>query len=154
MNVNLEIFTVRPLAKSLGYKRWTLDVSAQETDPEETVSEFVESLIGRLLAEGEVLTHSTSWRYSQPGNIVLTYLSYSEVFQTNDAWSVLAIDEVDAKNGKSLSGDSSQADVLAHGLRHFAFLIKNGVLCSEDGPACDSAVQQLGSLSAEVAGRL
>lgn len=154
MRVELEIFTVRPFGQSLRYARSCLEISDSAADPDEAVTGFVDSLIGRPVSEGEVLTHSTSWRHTQPPAVTVTYICYSEAFRPNDEWHSIRVAEVDARNGKTLSGESEEADVLAHGLRHFAFLIKNGVLCADDGPACESAVETLSPLSAEVAGRL
>jgi hypothetical protein len=153
VRVELEIFAVRPEGEVLRYSRRRLDVTPGELDPDRTVGDYVETLVRRPLQEGAVLTHSTSWRYIEPATVVLTYLCYSQAFETNEDWQSLDVDDVDAKAGRAVSSKSPEADVLAHGLRHFAFLIKNGVLCSDDGPACESAIETLSPLAAEAAGR-
>ena len=72
--------------------------------------------------------HSTSWRYERDGSIVLTYFVYSDrmEFQGN-VGSVLNLEDVSitvSENAKPRPAVLMEEQIVAHGIRHMAYLAK------------------------------
>jgi hypothetical protein len=113
----------------------------------------------QLVDEGRrevALIHSTSWRWERDGRIVLTYVAWVKEGTLGPAARPLprlkAPGPVDPLRPRP--AEIRELDPLAHGLRHFAFLLRtsrDGAMARALGPAAVAALQKL---EPEVAGEL
>jgi hypothetical protein len=122
--VSLELFMASPSDdRTLAYGIRTADLLQDSSDPD---------IVARSLMPpgcGPAILHSTSWRWEKNGTLILTYLAFSEESSCRDAepsrlhWSeLLPPQATDPK--KPRPAEIRQQDVLAHGIRHIAFLVR------------------------------
>jgi hypothetical protein len=123
----LELFAVSlaPDGDSIRYTRRVVGLSqSPPVDPDTAAFELARPT-GRY-----AMLHSTSWRWEPDGTIVLTYLAYFEV----DNFSASTVARLSRKElGPTLETDPNrprpkvirETDVLAHGMRHLSFLVRN-----------------------------
>src|SRR5688572_9698653 len=83
MKTILEIFYVRIIGEKVHYQRKEVNLSKKGVDPDRMIQSFIEDASARRASLGklekkEFIVHSTSWRYEQPGKIMLTYVAYSD----------------------------------------------------------------------------
>src|SRR5512138_2883186 len=81
MKTILEIFYVRVFEKSVRYQRRQTTLNRRGGNPDATIRSLIHEK--HRTDEGDVeekefIVHSTSWRYEQPGKIILTYVAYSD----------------------------------------------------------------------------
>jgi hypothetical protein len=125
--VLLELFAVSlaPDGDSIVYTRRVAGLSqSPPVDPDTAASELA-SPVGR-----RAMLHSTSWRWEPDGTIVLTYLAY---FEPNNfsagTVTLLARKELapvpTTNPNRPRPKVIREADVLAHGMRHLSFLVRN-----------------------------
>jgi len=114
----------------------------------------------RDLATGEteliLLNHSTSWRWETDGRIVLTYLVWASAGSLRAAARPLPSLQPPAPTDplRPRRAQIRESDVLAHGLRHLAFLLavdRDGAVADALGPRAAAA---LAKLAPDVAGEL
>jgi hypothetical protein len=80
--------------------------------------------------EKEFIVHSTSWRYEQPGKIVLTYVAYSDELNFKKGkfhtLSLQHLKTITKRSKKPASKDEMERKIVSHAMRHIAFLIQSG----------------------------
>ena len=123
--VVLELFLASPSNYGmLSYGVRTADLSADSSDPD--------TIAHGLMPDDcrPAILHSTSWRWEKNGTLVLTYLAFSEDANCKNAepsrlaWNgLLPPQTTDPK--KPRPTEIRQQDVLAHGIRHITFLVRN-----------------------------
>ena len=123
--VVLELFAVSPEAdgEAFRYVRRTADIVRDGRDPDTVAHSLMRG------AGDPAILHSTSWRWERDGTIVLTYLAYCEdaafpgLNPARVRWDELgpppATDPLHPRPPAI-----RETDVLAHGLRHFSFLVR------------------------------
>ncbi len=121
--VTLEVFIVTAGKDAIQYVKRTTTLSQRTANPDD---------VARTLTAGiatSAILHSTSWRWEKDGTIVLTYLAYSEDPQYDGVtpvqlrWDQLAPPPAtDPQHPRPTV--IREEDVIAHGLRHFSFLIR------------------------------
>lgn len=121
--VEVELYRVAFVADGLRYRRDAVPLGRGDNAPDQTVRSVTKN------SPSLSLFHSTSWRYEQPSKVVLTYLATTAV----DDPSMNSATEI---RGRDLPGvgptdplhprpkEIHELDVLAHGLRHLAFLVR------------------------------
>lgn len=77
----------------------------------------------------EFVVHSTSWRYTlPPGQVIVTYIAYSDELEfgkRNVKYLTLnELRKIDIPRTKPRSQNGLERLVVAHAMRHMAFLIK------------------------------
>jgi len=133
MDVNLEFLFTKITDSTVSYWKNTIDISGAKTDPDDIVLQILENKLKESpeILKEDYIVHSTSWRYEEGGNIVLTYLIYSDFmdFGSNEIKTVpfsnmrLAVSTSHKRPRPELI---TEEHVISHALRHLAFLIKNG----------------------------
>lgn len=158
--VSVELFAVTVDHAELRYWRGSQRLLRRSGSPEDTVRALLtQHAHGAVSApQAASFLHSTSWRYETPGEIVLTYLAYvppSSAALTGARHFPVANLPTPAPTDPlhPRPPHIAELDVLAHGLRHLAFLIKrepNGSVALAVDPA---GRQVLTQLAPEVAGQ-
>lgn len=73
------------------------------------------------------MIHSTSWRYSSPGRVILTYVAYSDEIEFGqDEAQNLPLEELKIVTISTPRPDSPaelEKQVVSHAMRHIAFLV-------------------------------
>lgn len=95
-----------------------------------------------------VLIHSTSWRWEPDGRIVLTYLAWvRDGALGDDARPLPRLEPPEPTDPlHPRPPEIRELDPLAHGLRHFAFLLRNetdGAVAAALGPRAATALARL-----------
>ena len=131
MKTILEIFYVRIMGNTVRYQRKQANLSRKGGDPNRMIQSLIQEK--RANASGDVekkefVIHSTSWRYMQPDNIMLTYVAYSDElkFEKGKAGSLplKKLKTITKKSQKPRSRVALEKQVVSHAMRHIAFLIK------------------------------
>lgn len=129
MNTILEIFYLRLAGERIRYERKEVNLSRKGSDPDKLIWSLIRQAIRDLPAdEHEFVVHSTSWRYERPGKILLTYIAYSDelIFEKGKtrSLSIHNLPRVTKASKKPDSRDELEKKVVAHAIRHIAFLVK------------------------------
>jgi len=129
MKTILEIFHLRIVKERVRYDRKEVNLSRKGSDPDKLIwSHIRQEPRDSAAEEHEFIVHSTSWRFEQPGKVILTYIAYSDelTFEKDKAKSISlkAVQTVTKKTRKPRSRAEVEKKVVSHALRHIAFLIK------------------------------
>jgi hypothetical protein len=132
MKTILEIFYVRIVGRNVRYQRKTTNLSRRGGDPDAMIRSFIrekrQTESGEV-EEGEFIVHSTSWRYTKPDKIMLTYVAYSDELEFRKRFHNLPLKKLRTITKKSRKPDSRvelERKVVSHAMRHIAFLIQEG----------------------------
>lgn len=150
MDIAVEIFCIRLVAHTIFYLKHARDITFADADPD--------SFVADVLVGMNCVAHSTSWRY-EAGSIILTYLAYS--------------DDLNLKGGcvKNIPFDSrkfhgpfpseksgaqilTEEDVILHGMRHIAFLVRTDTSFAWQKALNPEILEKLKEIPIDVAGRL
>jgi hypothetical protein len=113
------------------YQRKQANLSKKGGDPDSMILSLIQEKnrdSGGEVEEQEFIVHSTSWRYEQPGKVMLTYVAYSDEleFEKGKSQSFLLkkLKTIAKKSEKPRTPVALEKKVVSHALRHIAFLIK------------------------------
>jgi hypothetical protein len=122
--IRLELFLINLGAgETVDYGRRLADLTRDTTDPD--------TVARSLLPAGcdAAILHSTSWRWERDGTLILTYLAFSESQGCRGSepsrlkWSeFFPPQSTDPQRPRP--AEIREEDVLAHGIRHLAFLVR------------------------------
>jgi hypothetical protein len=128
----LEIYFVSRVSDGFHWLRREIDISQEQQDPDSIVTDY----LYYFFADSNVITqkdryilHSTSWRYTEPRSIVLTYIVYADSFNFSHLQpgflSQQELEIAESSNPKVPRPTKRilPEQVLSHGIRHIAFLI-------------------------------
>jgi hypothetical protein len=132
MKTILEIFYLRIMGKNVRYQRKTTNLSRKGGDPDAMIRSLIQEK--RHTESGEVeeqefIVHSTSWRYTKPDKVLLTYVAYSDELEFKKGFHHLPLKKLRTITKKSRKPDSRaelERQVVSHAMRHIAFLIQQG----------------------------
>lgn len=129
MKTILEIFYLRIIGERIRYQRRKVNLSRKGSDPDKLMWSLIRQELRELPAEErEFIIHSTSWRYERPGNILLTYIAYSDelTFEKDKTKNLLLknLGTITGNNRKPCSRMQLEKKVVSHAIRHIAFLVK------------------------------
>jgi hypothetical protein len=130
MKVILEVFYMRILGNQVHYQRRQVDLSKKGTDPDALVQSMIQHQLDTAKdgVREEFVVHSTSWRYTSPGKIVLTYIAYSDMLEFGrgrlKSITLKQLRNINISKGQPRSPAGRERQVVAHGMRHISFLIK------------------------------
>ena len=133
MQTILEIYYLRIIDDRVRYQRKQANLSRKGGEPNVMIQSLI--LEKRDDAEGsgkiekrEFVVHSTSWRYMKPSKVVLTYVAYSDEleFEKGKFQSLLLknLRKLTRKSPRARTLAAEEKQVVAHAMRHIAFLIK------------------------------
>lgn len=130
MRTILEIFYVRIMGDRVRYQRKQANLSKKGGDPDSMILSLIQEKhrdSAGEVEEKEFIIHSTSWRYEQPGKVMLTYVAYSDAleFEKGGSWSfpLKKLKAINKKSQKPRTRAALEKKVVSHALRHIAFLI-------------------------------
>jgi len=131
MQTILEIFYLRIVGKSVRYQRKQVNLSKRGGDPDSMIQTLIQEK--RRLSSGEekheeFVVHSTSWRYTRPNKILLTYVAYSDELEfrngNTSSLSLKSLRTITKRSRKPRSRAELEKKVVSHAMRHISFLIK------------------------------
>jgi len=134
MQTILEIFYLRIMGGRVRYQRKQANLNRKGGDPDRIIQSLIQE---KQRGEGseevepkEFVVHSTSWRYMQPGRIMLTYAAYSDELEFEKGKShslpLKQLKTITKKSRKPRSRAALEKQVVSHAMRHIAFLIQTG----------------------------
>jgi hypothetical protein len=135
MRTILEIFYVRIDGNKVHYQRKQANLSRKGGDPDRMIRSLVEEKRqdrtgSKSVKAQEFIVHSTSWRYSKPDKVLLTYVAYSDELPVEkDKFHTLPVKKlktITKKSRKPRSRAQLEYKVVSHAMRHIAFLIQTG----------------------------
>ena len=129
MRTLLEIFYVRIVGKKVYYQRKQANLSKKGGNPDKIIQSLIQEKREDASAEErEFIIHSTSWRYTKPDKVMLTYVAYSDEleFKKSQAKSLplKKLKMITKKSHKPRSQTELENKVVSHAIRHIAFLIQ------------------------------
>ena len=144
--VHLEIFQVALDGRRISYHRDQIENCRYGRDPDSVI-------LSHLAATGHAgeprFVHSTSWRYEVDGSLVLTYLALVDAGVAEEA-GLRPLGEpttslpVSGSPVRPRPREIREEQVIAHGLRHLAFLEREGqVITDQVGPQAGAWLQGL-----------
>jgi hypothetical protein len=132
MKTILEIFYVRIMGNSVRYQRRTTNLSRKGGNPDALIRSLIHEkrrAESSEVEEQEFIVHSTSWRYTQPDKVILTYVAYSDELELRKGFHSLSLKKlrmITKKSHKPRSRLDLEKKVVSHAMRHIAFLIQEG----------------------------
>jgi len=132
MKTILEIFYVRIVGKMVRYQRKTTNLSRKGGDPDAMIRSLLQEkrrAESGKIQEDEFVVHSTSWRYTKPDKVLLTYAAYSDELEFKKGFHSLPLKKlrtITKKSRKPQSHVELEKKVVSHAMRHIAFLIQEG----------------------------
>ena len=160
MQTLLEIFYMRITNAEVSYRRKQISLSEVGQDPEH----IIHSLIMRKYhtsareIEAEFIIHSTSWRYSPPDQVILTYVAYSDELDfAQEEIRNLPLEElrtVSISTPRPLCPVELEKQVVSHAIRHLAFLVKTDHQHKLKHVLSASTIEAYESLWVTLAGRV
>ena len=131
MKTMLEIFYLRIIDKKVHYQRKHANLSKKGGDPNSMIQSLIQekrSTSSGKVEEKEFVIHSTSWRYSKPDRILLTYVAYSDELEfekgKSHSFPLKNLSKIAKTSRKPRSRAALEKKVVSHAMRHIAFLIK------------------------------
>lgn len=156
----LEIFYLQFSISTVLYSTYKIPAPSDEIDPDEAVDLHARE---RLLGREPWFRHSTSWRWEGPDMDIRTYFVYCEhMLPALDYLRLSDLDWLDFSFGggheKPLRRVFRMEDVLAHTIRHLAFLVQQGAVRGDldffRRYMSESTIETLMSIPPVVAGRI
>lgn len=132
MKTILEIFYVRIIGRNVCYQRKTSNLSRKGGDPGAMIRSLIQQkhqVQSGEIDEQEFIVHSTSWRYTKPDKVILTYVAYSDELEFRKSSHSLPLQNLRTITKKSRRPGSRvelEKKVVSHAMRHIAFLIQEG----------------------------
>jgi hypothetical protein len=133
MKTFLEIFYVRIAGRNVRYWRKQSNLSRKGGDPDRMIQSLIQEK--RRADSGEVeekefIVHSTSWRYTKPDKVMLTYVAYSDELEFKKGQTkslpLKNLRKITKKSKPPRSRTELEKKVVSHAMRHIAFLIQTG----------------------------
>ena len=133
MKTILEIFYLPVIGKSARYQRKEVNLNRKGSNPDLVIRSFIQEKRRNeagVVKQKEFIVHSTSWRYEQPGKVLLTYVAYSDELEFKrgklHTLSLQKLKTITKKSKKPSSKAELEKEVVSHAMRHIAFLIQTG----------------------------
>jgi hypothetical protein len=148
MQFYLEIFFARVVESDLLYCKQIIELEGKAGNPDELVNRHYRQNFGD---RPPVLVHSTSWRYEEPGQLIITYLVFSETLNlAGKEPGRIPLHLLKVAQGSTPETPRpvtiGEIHVVSHGFRHLSFLAKNDPVVRNrlvGHPATLSAVEML-----------
>ena len=131
MQTILEIFYVQIVGDMVRYQRKQANLSQRGSNPDRVIQSFIrekhQDEAGKVKQQ-EFIVHSTSWRYVQPGKVILTYVAYSDELEfqkgKSHGLSLKRLRMITKTSRPPRSKRALEKQVVSHAMRHIAFLIQ------------------------------
>lgn len=131
MQTILEIFYLRIVGNNVRYERKQANLSKKGGDPDQMIQSLIQEkhrAASGKVEKKEFVVHSTSWRYTRPDKVMLTYVAYSDEleFEKGKAKSLhlKRLRTITKKSRRPRLRAELEKQVVSHAMRHIAFLIQ------------------------------
>lgn len=130
MKHTLEIFLTKIVSDSIHYKQVKIDITNKTENPDELVLLAIQKYNNEIIEKNKLISHSTSWRYVDGGETIITYVVYSDEFDfSQGGFSELNIEDIRIIESGDVARPAPKIiplkNVVSHGIRHLAYLITN-----------------------------
>jgi hypothetical protein len=131
MELYVEIFFARVVESAILYLKQVIEIKDGDDNPDKLVRQaYVQKFPEQSDNPGTLLIHSTSWRYEEPGNLIITYIVFSEELNLADSdVGRLPLNAVNLARSENPEIPKpaiiKEINVVSHGFRHLSFLAKN-----------------------------
>lgn len=130
MQHTLEIFLTKIVDTDILYKQVKIDITDKTENPDDLVLLAVQKYNNEIIERSRLISHSTSWRYVEGGETIITYIVYSDDFDFDSSTAqALAIEDIKILDSGDVARPAPKiiplASVVSHGIRHLAFLVSN-----------------------------
>ncbi|NTV31313.1 hypothetical protein HGA91_05045 [candidate division WWE3 bacterium] len=155
MNTIIECIVATLIERTIRYRITPLDTTNTPQNPDDTVHQWLATQTIPGLNLQKAIVHSTSWRFENPNQIIITYLIYCDAItiEPNDSLEFEQFTAIEQTNPIiPRPANLKQQDVVIHAIRHLGFLIdqdKDGSVKSRLAP---ESLLQLGALRLRLAG--
>ena len=161
MKTILEIFYLRIVGDKVRYQRKQANLSRKGGDPNRKIQSLIQekrsNSTGKV-EEKEFVVHSTSWRYTKPDKIMLTYVAYSDELEFEKgkfhSLPLKKLKTITKKSRKPRSRAELEKQVVSHAMRHIAFLIKTDNQIDYKSALASETKKVFESLWVSLAGRV
>jgi hypothetical protein len=163
MKTILEIYYLRIAGKSVRYQRREVNLSRKGSDPDKLIQSLIQQKrqdeAGEV-TEKEFVVHSTSWRYEQPGKVLLTYIAYSDELEfakgkaKTRSVPLKQLRTLTKKSRKPRSQAELEKKVVSHAMRHIAFLIRTDDQIDFDSAMTPKTMKTFEKLWVSLAGKV
>jgi hypothetical protein len=133
MQTILEIFYLRIIGDKVRYQRKQANLSKKGGDPDSVIQSLIEEkhrASSGKVEKKEFVVHSTSWRYTRPDKVMLTYVAYSDELEfekgKTKSLPLKRLRTIVKKSRRPRSRAELEKQVVSHAMRHIAFLIQTG----------------------------
>lgn len=161
MKTILEIFYLRIVDRKVHYQRKQANLSKKGGDPNSMIQSLIRekrTTSSGKVEEKEFIIHSTSWRYTKPDKILLTYVAYSDELEfergKSHSLALKNLSKIAKASQKPRSQAALEKKVVSHALRHIAFLIKTDYQNEFKSALTPQTKKIFKSLWANLAGRV
>jgi hypothetical protein len=160
MKTMMEVFYLRIIDDKVCYRRKRISLDNKKEDPDVLIQSLMQYTLHTSAGsvKKEFVIHSTSWRYTPPGKVMLTYIAYSDEYDFSRVkMQTLPIKELrkkDISKARPRSRSGLEKLVVAHAMRHIAFLIKTGDQSEFKGALAPGTRKIFKSLWVSLAGRV
>jgi hypothetical protein len=130
MQYFLEVFLTKIVDEEIVYKQVKIDITNKTENPDDLVLLTVQKHNQDIIEKNRIISHSTSWRYVEGGETIITYVVYSDDFDFSalDA-SILKISDIKIIESGDVARPAPKIipleSVVSHGIRHLAYLVTN-----------------------------
>jgi hypothetical protein len=131
MQTILEIFYLRIVGDDVRYQRKQANLSKKGGDPDRMIQSLIQEKRRagpRKVEKKEFVVHSTSWRYTRPNKVMLTYVAYSDELEfekgKTHSLPLKKLRMITKKSRRPRSRAELEKQVVSHAMRHIAFLIQ------------------------------
>jgi hypothetical protein len=130
MQHSLEIFLTKIVDTDILYKQVKIDITTKTENPDDLVLLAVQKYNEEIIEKNRIISHSTSWRYVEGGETIITYVVYSDDFDfTANESSTLSIEDIKIIDSGDVARPAPKVipleNVISHGIRHLAYLVTN-----------------------------
>jgi hypothetical protein len=160
MKTMMEVFYLRIIDDKVCYRRKRVSLDNKREDPDILIQSLMQHTLHTSAGsvKKEFVIHSTSWRYASRGKVVLTYVAYSDEYDFGRVkMQTLPIKELrkkDISKARPRSRSGLEKLVVAHAMRHLAFLVKTDTRGEFDDALIPKTKKTFQSLWVSLAGRV
>jgi hypothetical protein len=131
MELYVEIFFSKIIGGKIAYSKKLTRITHEDANPDKLVYDTLNQTFPHLIASpNDLLIHSTSWRFEQPGKMIVTYLVYSEELSfASHETGLLPLESLQVKGNDDPKVPRplvlEEHHIVSHAFRHLSFLVKN-----------------------------
>lgn len=156
----MEVFYLRIIDDTVCYQRKHVHLDHKGGEPDALIHSLIQHKMDISAGEANeaFVVHSTSWRYTPPGKVMLTYIAYSDELEfsrgTVKKLTLKELGKINISTGQPRTKAGLEKQVVAHAMRHISFLVKTDYAGEFKNAFTPRTRKVFRSLSSALAGRV